>query len=46
MKIIMCMMLLRYELKFADGVKPKEFYIATMAISDPTTEVLVRKRRA
>jgi len=45
MKIILSMILLRYDLKFADGVKPREFFIATMAITDTNTEVLVRRRK-
>ncbi|KXJ91615.1 cytochrome P450 [Microdochium bolleyi] len=45
MKLILSMLLLRYDFKFPDGVKAKPLYIGTMALPDTFVEVLFRKRR-
>lgn len=45
MKIIFSLLLLRYDFKFADGVKAKPFYIATMSLPDTMVKVLFRQRR-
>ncbi|KAH7020713.1 cytochrome P450 [Microdochium trichocladiopsis] len=45
MKIILSMLLLRYDFKFADGVKAKPLYIATMSLPDTMVNVLFRRRQ-
>lgn len=37
-------LLLRYDFEFAPGIKPKEIYVATMALPDTTVKVLFKAR--
>jgi hypothetical protein len=44
MKILLSLLLLRYDFELRDGEKPAPFYLATMAIPDTKLEVLFKKR--
>lgn len=44
MKIMFATLLLKYDFKLAPGTKPKEIYVATMALPDTTLEVLFKAR--
>ncbi|GES66576.1 cytochrome P450 [Aspergillus terreus] len=44
-KIILCHILLKYDIKLADGCKPKPLRAGTNLVADPTAKLLVRRRQ-
>lgn len=44
-KIALCHLLLEYEWKLADGVRPKTFFYRMAMVPDPTAKVLFRRRQ-